>query len=140
MSNAVLRSPRKFFIALLVVALLPLAGRAALHAWRNHAPDNWREVRSPDGHYRLVITEEGTRDPDRICMKDVYVLPAAHELDRDDEDSHVFTGACQGLLDVYWSGALIEGRVDHSAAHQAGAALMLRGLAAGGKIRVRWLP
>ncbi len=140
MPHAVIPFRRKVAIALMALALLPLAGRFALHAWRNRAPDNWREVRSPDGHYRLVITEEGAADPDRPCLKDMYVLPAAHELDRDDDDSHVFTGACQGLLDVYWSGALIEGRVDPSAAGQAGTTVMLRELADNGKVHVHWMP
>lgn len=140
MPHAALPSRRKLAIALVVVALLPFAGSAAVHAWRNRAPDNWRELRSPDGHYRLVITEEGAGRPDRTCLKDMYVLPAAHELDRADDDSHVFTGACGGLVDVYWSGPLIEARVDHRAARQGGTDVMLRGAAAGGKIRVRWSP
>jgi hypothetical protein len=140
MLNPVLPMQRKLAIVLLAAALLPLAGMLAMHAWRNRAPDNWREVRSPDGHYRVVITEEGAGNPSRNCMKDVYVLPAAHELDRADEDSHVFTGACGGLLDVNWSGPLIEARVDHHAAQQGGANVMLRHAAAGGKIKVQWLP
>jgi hypothetical protein len=140
MLNAVLPLHRKFAIALMAVALLPVAGKLAVHAWLNRAPDNWREVRSPDGHYRVVITEEGAGHPGRICLKDVYVLPATHELDRADEDSHVFTGACGGLVDVNWAGPQIEARVDHHAARQGGANVMLRGAAAGGKIKVQWLP
>jgi hypothetical protein len=136
MPNTVLRAVpplrSKLAIALVAVALLPVAGRVALHAWRNHPPDNWREVRSPDGNYRVIITEEGVRQPGGNCQKDMYVVHTADELDRDDEDSHVFRGACGALLDVSWSGHLVEARVDHRAA------VLLRHAAAGGKVKLHW--
>jgi hypothetical protein len=140
MLNAVLPMQRKLAIVFVTVALLPIAGTFAVHAWRNRAPDNWRELRSPDGHYRLIITEEGAGAPGRICLKDMYVVPVTRELDRADEDSHVFAGACGGLLDVNWSGRRIEAHVDHRAARQGGVDVVLRDAAAGGKIKVQWSP
>lgn len=121
------------------VGLLFGAGAFGLHALRNHAPDSLREIASPNGRFRLVITEEFVGFPGQVCIKDVYALSASAKLDRTDENARVFTGACEGLLNIRWAGSQVEATVDPGAATAGVAFVTLRSSGANGEVQVKWL-
>jgi hypothetical protein len=114
------------------------AGAVALHMVRNHSPDSYTELISPDRRYRMVITEEIAGFPGSFCIKQVYVLPAHDAFDRNDEDDEVFAGGCQGLTSIRWNGNRIQGTVALGAAIEGVKALKLKGFAANGKVQVTW--
>lgn len=121
------------------VALVVGAGAIGLHALRNHAPDTRREIASPDGRFRLVITEELAGFPGQVCIEEVYALGAGVELDRNDQNDRVFAGACDGLLNIRWAGSQVEGTVDLQAAARGVAGVTVRESGASGKVRANWL-
>jgi hypothetical protein len=114
------------------------AGAVALHIARNHSPDRLVELVSPDHHYRIFITEELAGFPGSSCIKQVYVLPIHDSFDRNDADNEVFSGGCEGLTDIRWSGDRVLGTVDLKPAIEAVSALRLKGFAAKGKVQLIW--
>jgi len=121
------------------LALIGIAGVIGLHAIRNHAPDGFREVVSPNGHFRIAIEEELVGFPGQVCVKDVHVLKVGASLDRTDEDTLVYAGACDGLGDIRWVGTHIEGTVNLPAALEGVVAVTLRRYWAEGEVSVNWL-
>jgi len=119
-------------------AVLFLSAAAALHIARSHAPDSLVELVSPDRRYRIVITEESAGFPGSYCIKQAYVLAAQETFDRNDEDSEVFVGGCQGLTDIRWNGKRIQGTVALAAAVENVKALKMKGFAANGKVALTW--
>ena len=93
---------------------------------------------SPDRRYRIVITEEVAGFPGSYCIKQVYVLPAHDTFDRNDEDTEVFVGGCQGLTDIRWDGDRILGTVALGPAIEGVSALRMKGFAANGKVQLAW--
>jgi hypothetical protein len=130
---------RKFLTLVGALAVLGATGGLGLRALRNHAPDNLGEIVSPDGHYRILVAEDLVGFPGQACIKDAYVLKVGKSLDRNDEDSHIYAGACDGLTNIHWVGDTIEGTVNISAATDGVARLSLRSFGAGGKVRMKWI-
>lgn len=120
------------------LAVLGAAGMLGLRALRNHAPDSLGEIVSPDGRYRIFVAEELVGFPGQVCVKDAYGLKVGKSLDRNDEESHVYAGACDGLTNIHWVGATVEGTVNISAAIDGVVGVSLRSYGAGGKVRVKW--
>ena len=118
--------------------VLYAAAAAGLRLLRNHSPDSIRELPSPDGRYRLVITEDIAGFPGAVCIKQVYVLGARATLDRNDEDNLVYSGACDGLGDVRWDRARVRASVDPAVAVAGVYSLKLRHLGANGGVEVDW--
>ncbi len=108
-----------------------------LHLVRNGAPDKQTELFSPRAPYRIVITEQLAGLPGSVCIKQVYVLPALAKFDRDDTDNEIFTGACDGLVAVNWTGDRVEGDIVFSRAAD-GVNSQLKSYGAGGKVKVLW--
>ena len=104
-----------------------------------NTPDSIGELISPDGRYRMVITEELAGFPGAYCSKQVYVLGAHERFNRSDEDNQVFAGACDGLNSIAWDGARILGTVTPNAALVGVSSLKLKGYGANGKVRLSWL-
>jgi hypothetical protein len=133
---------RKSLLFLLAVigsgTVLFSVGAAGLRLSRNHPPDSRRELVSPDGRYRIVITEEIVGFPGSSCVKQVYVLGVRDTFDRNDEDDMVFSGACDGVSDIRWNGARIEGTVIPGAAVAGVRSLILKRYGANGKVQLSW--
>lgn len=105
---------------------------------RNHPPDSLSELISPDGRYRIVITEEIAGFPGSFCFKQVYVLGVRDTFDRNDEDNQVFAGACDGLGSIHWNGTRIQGAVAPDAAVVGVKSLTLKQFGANGKVQLSW--
>jgi hypothetical protein len=114
------------------------AAAAGLRLLRNHPPDSIRELPSPDGRYRLVITEDLAGFPGAVCIKQVYALGARATLDRNDEDNLLYAGACDGLRDLRWDGARVRGSIDAALAVADVRSMKLRHLGANGGVEVDW--
>jgi hypothetical protein len=111
---------------------------AGLRLFRNHRPDSVREMPSPDGRHRIVITEEIAGFPGSFCIKQVYVLRAQDTFDRNDDDNLVFAGACDGLSGIQWDGARVRGIVVPAAAVVGVNSLTLKQFGAQGEVQVSW--
>lgn len=120
------------------LAVLAGAGILGLRALRNHVPDSLSEIPSPDSHYRILVVEDLAGFPGQFCVKDAYVLKVGKSLDRNDEDSHIYAGACEGLTNIHWVGDAIEGKVNITTAINGVAEVNLRSYAASGKVHVNW--
>lgn len=118
--------------------VLMLAGTAGVSLLRNQPPDHLRELVSPDGRYRLVITEKLAGFPGSVCIKQVFVLRVQDRLDQNDEDTQVFDGACDGLSSIEWNGVGIRGTVAPNAALEGVNHLTLKRYGANGKVAVNW--
>ena len=105
---------------------------------RNHSPDSLSELVSPDGRYRIVITEDLAGFPGSVCIKQVYVLRVRDILDRSDEDNQVFAGACDGLESIRWDGARIRAIIVPAAAVAGVNSLTLKQFGANGKVQLSW--
>ena len=105
---------------------------------RNHSPDSLSELVSPDGRYRIVITEDLAGFPGSVCIKQVYVLRVRDILDRSDEDNQVFAGACDGLESIQWDGARIRAIIVPAAAVAGVNSLTLKQFGANGKVQLSW--
>ena len=119
--------------------VLLLFGIAGLRLLRNQAPDSIGELISPDGGYRMVITEDLVGFPGSFCIKQVYVLRAHDRFNRNDEDNQVYAGACDGLSSIAWDGARILGTVTPNAAVAGVDSMKLKGYGANGKVRLSWV-
>ena len=115
-----------------------LLGKAGLRMLLNN-PDSISERISPDGRYRMVITEELAGFPGAYCTKQVYVLRANERFNRSDDDNQVYAGACDGLNSIAWDGARVLGTVTPHAALVGVSALKLKGYAANGEVRLSWV-
>jgi hypothetical protein len=137
-----MRTFKRWLVILLAAigagTVLFLAGRIALHALRNRAPDSLAELPSPDRRYRIVVTEVLAGFPGATCIKQVYVLPAHVAFDRNDEDDEVYEGACDGLTDLRWDGNRVRGNVALDKAAYGVAVVRLRAYAANGEVRLGW--
>lgn len=117
--------------------VLYLTALSILHVVRNGAPDKQTELLSPLGPYRIVITEQLAGFPGSVCIKQVYVLPARAKFDRNDTDNEIFTGACDGLVAVNWTGDRVEGDIVFSRAAD-GVKSQLKSYGADGQVKVIW--
>jgi hypothetical protein len=118
--------------------VLLTAGAVGLRMLRNHPPDRLSELISPDGRYRIVITEEIAGFPGSFCFKQVYVLGVRDTFDRNDEDNQVFAGACDGLDSIRWDGARIQGTVAPGVAVVGVKSLTLKQFGGNGKVQLSW--
>lgn len=114
------------------------AAAAGLRLFRNQPPDSAREMVSPDGRYRIVVTEDIAGFPGSVCIKQVYVIGARARFDRNDEDNLVFSGACAGLGGVQWDGARVRGIVIPAAAVVGVDSLKLKQFGANGEVQLDW--
>jgi len=118
--------------------VLFVSGKAVLHIMRNHAPDGYTELASPDHRYRVVITEDFAGFPGSTCIKQVYVLRADDRFDRNDGNNEVFAGGCGGLTSIRWNGGRIQGTVALAAALKDVNAMTLKEFGANGEVQLSW--
>jgi hypothetical protein len=111
---------------------------AGFRLFRHHPPDSVRELPSPDGRHRIVITEEIAGFPGSFCIKQVYVLGVRDTFDRNDEDNLVFSGACDGFGGIEWDGVRVRGIVVPGAAVVGVSSLKLKQFGANGEVQLSW--
>ncbi|MFC0167333.1 hypothetical protein ACFFKC_04500 [Pseudoduganella danionis] len=118
--------------------LLMQLGSFALRAIASHTHDLVSETISPDGQYRMVVTEDLVGFPGQVCIKDVYIIRARTSSHSVDEDKLIYSGACNGLLGIKWGAKGIEGTLSVANAVDGVAAVTIRQYAAEGMVRVIW--
>ncbi len=115
-----------------------LLAYGVLRAWQNTAPDQIKEVMSPDGQYRLVSTEDLVGFPGQACVKSIYILKTGEQLNVRDETDRIFSGACDGLVAINWASKGVEGTVNVAKGVDGVAGFTLKEYAVRGKVRVTW--
>ncbi|MDB5962971.1 MAG: hypothetical protein JWP59_4265 [Massilia sp.] len=119
------------------LTLLYVAGAVCLRWMRNSSPGSHIDIASPDKVHRMVILDMLVGFPGQTCIKEVYVLRAKDELERGDDDSRVYTGACNGLRNIHWVGSNIEADTDLVAAGEDVRYFTLRNRAGAGTVVLR---